>query len=149
MHKHEFDRLLAPAVAAVLETMFFSEPFGPPDADTGAAWLEARVSFSGEISGVLGVRISVRSARSLAASFLGEFEESLSETQIAQVVCELTNMLCGWLVSKAECQGCFDLGSPELCSADSRQPTETPTSEQSFAIENGILTVSLYASVPV
>ncbi|HEY2471456.1 MAG TPA: chemotaxis protein CheX [Terracidiphilus sp.] len=148
MPNYNFDRLVAPAVNAVLETMFFSVPLGRSEPDTGAANLEARVSFFGEVSGILGVRISEAGARSLAASFLGEFEESLSDPQTAQVVCELTNMLCGWIVSNLASQGCFDLGSPELFSAQSEPPLGMPDFEQSFAIENGTLTISLYASVP-
>jgi CheY-specific phosphatase CheX len=148
MHSHDFDRLLEPAVTAVLETMFFSEPLGPSDPNTSAPNLEVRMTFSGEVSGVLEVRISEASASSLAASFLGELEESLTESQIVQVVCELTNMLCGWIVSQPGSQGCFDLGSPELLSSHSDQPIETAACQQSFATENGTLTISLYSSVP-
>ena len=147
MRNCDFERYILPAVTAVLETMFFSEPLGPSERDTGAANLEAHVSFSGEISGILGVRISQPSARSLAASFLGEFEETLTETQIAEVVCEFTNMLCGWIVSKPESRACFDLGSPELLSACCEQTLALPAAQESFAIENGTLTVSLYPGV--
>jgi CheY-specific phosphatase CheX len=148
MHSHEFDCCLAPAVAAVLEAMFFSESLGPSDCDTSAENLEVRVSFSGEVSGTLELRLSTLSARSLAGSFLGQSEESLTESQIAQVVCELANMLCGSIVSMPGSQGCFDLGSPELLSAGSEPPLGIPACQQSFAVENGTLTVSLYSSVP-
>jgi CheY-specific phosphatase CheX len=147
MHSHNFDRLLAPAVTTVLETMFFSEPLGPSDPDTNTTNLQVRVPFSGEVSGALEIRISKSTARSLAASFLGESEESLSESQIAQVVCDLANMVCGWIVSKPGSQGCFDLGSPELLAPENQRPMGIPASQQSFAVENGTLTVSLYSSV--
>jgi CheY-specific phosphatase CheX len=148
MHNQDYESLLAPAVDAVLETMFFSQSLGPSDPDPGAANLKVRVPFSGEFSGILEVRISHASAPSLAASFLGESEESLTESQTAQVICELANMLCGWIVSKPGPQGCFDLGSPELLSTGCEQPVGIPACQQSFAVENGTLTVSLYSSVP-
>jgi CheY-specific phosphatase CheX len=147
MHSHHFDHLLEPAVTAVLETMFFSEPLGSSEPDSSAGKLEVRVPFSGEVSGVLEIRISKASARSLAASFLGESEESLTQSQTAQVVCELANMLCGWIVSKPGSQGSFDLGSPELLSPENDRPIGVPASQQSFGVENGTLTLSLYSSV--
>ena len=147
MHSHHFDHLIEPAVTAVLETMFFSELLGPSGPDSSPANLAVRVPFSGEVSGVLEIRISRASACSLAASFLGESEESLAESQAAQVVCELANMLCGWIVSKPGSQGCFDLGSPELLANQNECPMGLPASQQSFAVENGTLTVSLYSSV--
>jgi CheY-specific phosphatase CheX len=144
MHDQFFDQLLEPAVSAVLETMFFSAPIGPGLPDVGIPCVEARVYFSGELSGIFRMRVSEASARSLAASFLGEFEENLSVSQIAEVVCELTNMLCGWIVSKAKSQGCFDLRPPELVTSQCEQLPGMPVCEKSFAVENGVLAVSLY-----
>lgn len=145
MNAGDFEIHFASAVASVLESMFFSEAMGTCEATHETSDLQARVAFSGEVSGVLGVRLSEPSARSLAASFLGEAEDSLDETQIAQVVCELTNMLCGWIVSKAESQGVWELGSPKLVSAHCEEPESI---QQSFGVEHGILTLSLCLGVP-
>jgi CheY-specific phosphatase CheX len=141
---NDFGHLLEPAVRTVLETMFFSVPIDPSLPDTRTPFMEAGVCFRGELSGTFRVRISEASARSLAASFLGEFEETLAESQIAEVLCELTNMLCGWIVSHSRSEGCFDLGSPELVTPQSEQLPETPVCEGNFAVENGVLTVSVY-----
>ena len=146
MHSHELDNLLAPAVSDVLETMFFSETFGPAQPGVCAGDLEAQVAFIGQTSGTVGVRISQASARCLAASFLGESECSLTDAQVAQVVCELTNMLCGRIVSKMASQQCFDLGSPELHDAQVVVTDDALQVQQSFAIELGTLTVSLRSS---
>jgi CheY-specific phosphatase CheX len=91
------------------------------------------------------VRLSASSARSLAGAFLGEDEESLGEAQIAQVVCELANMLCGWIVSRTESRGVWELGSPELVGGDDEEPERI---QQSFGVEHGVLTVSLCLGVP-
>jgi CheY-specific phosphatase CheX len=146
----DFGSLLAPAAAAVLETMFFSELLGPGEqgeAGERSAELEARVPFSGEVSGVLGVSLSEQSARSLAASFLGEAEEELTSQQVCQVVCELSNMLCGWILTKIQSQRCFDLGTPELIDSTCEQPSGSPAVQQAFAVERGTLTICLYSSV--
>jgi CheY-specific phosphatase CheX len=136
MPDHELHHLLAIAVEDVLETMFFSETFGPCEPEAMVAQLEARVAFSGASSGSVAVRISESSARSLAASFLGEAEDS-------QVVCEVANILCGSIVTKMESQGCFDLGAPELYPDSNQQVVTSAAVQQSFAIERGTLTVSL------
>lgn len=142
MSDHDLDHLLAGAVDDVLETMFFSETFGSCESEPDLTAIEARVVFSGASSGSVAVRISESSARSLAASFLGESEDSLDDAQVAHVVCELTNMLCGSIVTKMECKGCFDLGAPELLREVETKVSTDHKLQQSFAIERGTITVS-------
>lgn len=146
MNAGDFKCYIAPAVASVLESMFFSEAEGSCEPSRGIEDVRARVSFSGKVCGVLEIRISKASACSLAASFLGEAEEALSGDQIGQVICELANMLCGWIVSKEDWRGVWELGSPELLSADEEDPDGVA---ESFALENGSLTVLLSLSVLV
>ncbi len=146
MNEGSLDQLLRGAVDAVLETMFFSTLLGPAEPDTGTAVLEAHVSFHGRPSGSLAVCLSEPSARLLASGFLGEDEEVLTDSQPGEIVCELTNMLCGSLVSKLESEQSFALGSPELVGAATRADAardDPPTVRQSFQLENGILTVTL------
>lgn len=142
MSELNYDQLVSETVDGVLETMFFSMPLGPAEPETGAAVLEARVRFHGRPSGAIGVCLSAASARILAAGFLGEDEEMLTDPQPGEVVCELANMLCGSLVSKLESEESFELASPELVPAGS-DPLELPAARQSFQLENGILTVTL------
>lgn len=150
MIEQNFHKLLSEAVDIVLETMFFSAPLGPAEEETGDAVLEARLSFHGLPSGTLTVRLSEASARILAAGFLGEDEETLTDSQAGQVVCELANMLCGSLVSKLESEERFDLDSPELIrprSEDAANQQAPLVARQSFELENGILTVTLHLGV--
>ncbi|MHB1673429.1 MAG: chemotaxis protein CheX [Acidobacteriaceae bacterium] len=147
MTKQNFDQLISGSVDAVLETMFFSALLGPAEAESGPAVLEARLAFHGRSSGTLAVRLSEPSARLLAAGFLGEDEETLTEAQLSQMVCELSNMVCGSLVSKLESEEHFDLDSPQFVAAGSTAaavPDAPPAARQSFELENGILTVTLY-----
>jgi CheY-specific phosphatase CheX len=92
------------------------------------------------------VRLSDASARKLAAGFLGEDEGMLTDSQPGQAVCELANMLCGSLLSKLESDESFDLAPPALVPAgreDSVGLEILPVARQSFALEEGILTVSV------
>ncbi len=142
-----FDRLLSGTVDSVLETMFFSAAWGPAEPEIGGAVLESRLAFHGRPSGTFAVCLSEPSARLLAAGFLGEDEETLTDSQTGQVVCELTNMLCGSLVSKLESDESFDLASPELVPSGSGTDPSSgapPAARQSFELEGGILTVTLH-----
>lgn len=146
MPDQDMQHLVATAVHDVLETMFFCEALDRCEPETGVAQLEARVAFSGAKSGTIDIQISEPSARDLAASFLGESE--VSNIQVAQVICELANMLCGSIVSKIEAPGCFDLGAPELLIHPDQQTEFTAEIQQSFAIERGTLTVALISCIP-
>lgn len=143
-----FNQMIIDAVDAVLETMFFAAPMGPspePQEDSIPV-LQARVEFTGKPSGNLRVSLCASSARLLAANFLGEDENTLTDGQIEQVVCELTNMLCGGVASQLESNQPFDLAPPELlpaCCPHRCQAAPVATAQQSFALENGFLTVTL------
>jgi chemotaxis phosphatase CheX-like protein len=142
MPEQDFGQLISESVDGVLETMFFSAPLGPAEPEPGDAVLEARLAFQGHPSGNLDVRISERSARLLAAGFLGEDEETLTDSQPG----ELANMLCGSLVSRLETEESFELASPELVIASAAAvaaPEDPPSACKSFELENGILTVTL------
>jgi hypothetical protein len=147
MSEQNLDQLLSETVDGVLETMFFSMPLGPAEPETGPTVLAARLAFHGNPSGTLEVCLSQASARLLAAGFLGEDDETLTDSQPGEVVCELANMLCGSLVSKLETDESFDLTSPELVPAGGATATDLeapPVARQSFELENGILTVTLH-----
>ena len=143
MSERNYDEMVSDAVDTVLETMFFSTPVGWAEPETGAAVFEACVLFRGQPSGALSVRLSSAGARALAASFLGEDEETLTEAQPGEVVCELANMLCGSLVSRLANEDGFDLAAPELPPAGADGLKFPVISTQSFELDNGILTVSL------
>jgi CheY-specific phosphatase CheX len=147
MTEHNLDQLLSGTVEAVLETMFFCSTLGPAEAETADTVVEARLAFHGHPSGTLGVRLSQASARGLAAGFLGEDEATLTDWQPALMVCELANMVCGSLVSMLEGEESFDLTSPELVPFEIKPAVVSepaPAARQSFALDNGILTVTLH-----
>ena len=144
MPEQNYDELVSGAVDTVLETMFFSMSLGRAEPETGASVVKARVAFHGRLCGALGVSLSGATARILAAGFLGEDEQSLTDAQSGEVVCELANMLCGSLVSRIESEESFDLTSPELVRTGDDFLESCPVARQSFEVENGILTVTLH-----
>lgn len=147
MTELNFNQLISSTVDSVLEAMFFSAAWGPAEPETSSAVLESRLAFHGRPSGTFGICLSEPSARLLAASFLGEDEETLTDSQTGQVVCELANMLCGSLVSKLQSDESFDLASPELVPSGSEIVAGSeapPVACQSFELEGGILTVTLH-----
>src|SRR5690348_7671396 len=110
----ELDQWLADGAAEVLETMFFTslaeEPEAPPLANAPSVC--ARVSFRGAPSGKLGIRAPVETGRRIASNFLGLEEQAVTETQIADVIGELSNMVCGWVLSRLESHTIFELQHP-------------------------------------
>ena len=138
-----YGQLLAGTVDEVLETMFFCFPLGPAEKETGPDVFRALLPFRGQPSGTLEVCLSEASARMLAAGFLGEDEEALTDAQPGEVVCELANMLCGSLVSRLESDRHFDLGSPVLLPAGFAATPYPAVASQTFQLENGILSVTL------
>jgi CheY-specific phosphatase CheX len=146
MTEQTYDRLISEAVDTVLETMFFTAPLGPAEMVSEGPVLEGRVSFVGIPSGVLSVRLSEASARTLTAGFLGKDEGLQTCSESNQVVCELANMLCGMLVSKLETKGTFDLAAPELITVAGQSDSGNEycfAAQQSCALEDGALTVTL------
>jgi CheY-specific phosphatase CheX len=115
MIDREVAESLAAAVSDVLETMFFSPVLGevpvstaPPEA------VAARLPFSGARSGDFGIRLAAGAAQVIAAGFLAEETREPSQEQVAEVVCELANMLCGSVLSRLDRGAHFDLGSPAV-----------------------------------
>jgi CheY-specific phosphatase CheX len=115
MTEAELRRVLEDSVRETLDAMFFTACLGAPE--PGVAPLPemaAQVVFEGSPSGRLTLRMAAGAARSLAANFLGEEEEAVSERQVGDVLCELANMVCGFVLSRVESAAEFRLGAPRV-----------------------------------
>jgi len=139
----ELGRILADSAAEVLESMFFTSPSGEagPEVLPQASWISAALSFHGAPSGRFGVQVPAETGRRIAASFLGQEEETLTESQTGDVVCELANMLCGSVLSRVEAETQFDLSQPRIESPGAGRPSPAATS--TFVMEEGPLAVWL------
>lgn len=149
MPEQSLNLICSETVSSVLETMFFTAPIDFADGDAESDAVESRVSFRGRPSGVFHLRVSASGARLLAAGFLGQDEDDLSEAQTVQVVCELANMLCGASLSQIESDQIFDLGAPEPVPPGTLLEAcqDSTAARQSFELESGILTVALHLEV--
>ena len=118
MQASDFTPIVTECCAEVLESMYFASVLETsshpgmnraPQADEYAFSLR----FQGDVHGSFGVSLGAAMARTLAANFLGEQEETLTDVEVAEVVGELTNMLCGSIVSRVEGTSKFALSHPE------------------------------------
>jgi len=130
----------------VLESMFFLEALGeaeeaPPDAET----VTAEVVFDGDPPGCFRMRLVQSAANSIAADFLGEDLDSLTERQAQEVSKEMANMICGAVLSRIESSASFRLGTPRILGG-APAAVAGNGEETRYTVEtgSGALTVSIY-----
>jgi len=107
-------KALADSIVETLDAMFFTSCLGEPDPEGAPPEMASQVSFEGTRPGRLTVRMTARAARSIAANFLGEDEDDVSDRQIGDVLCELANMICGFVLSRVEGAEELRLGAPRI-----------------------------------
>jgi CheY-specific phosphatase CheX len=128
------------AVAEVLETMFFAEPepaaadAGPGDETVSSACLNYR----GVVSGTLRVHLSADAARRLACDFLGS--EDPPPAEVAAVVREMANMICGAVLSRLHTEAAFELSAPVSCDGAAPGPDALV---RRFDLGGGVLRVTI------
>ena len=140
-------QMLLDSAAEVLETMFFTTlASDAAPQDSAGPWICARLSFRGNPSGSFGVGVPLETGRRIGASFLG-LEESITESEAGEVVCELANMLCGSVLSRLGTAARFELSHPQL------EPPETGcpkghTTSRLLGLDEGPLAVWLELEEP-
>jgi len=134
---------LAAAAADVLETMFFSSVIGeaPVRATPSADAVAARLQFSGARSGAFALRLTEAAAQVIAANFLAEETDEPSKPQVQEVVCELTNMMCGSVLSRLDRGAHFDLGQPAV--VDAAEVAQPEAVSRAFDIGEGEIAIFL------
>lgn len=145
-----FESTLRESTVEVLEKMFFIGGLGAPAPEGGHPTPEvaARLTFEGSPSGWLALRIGKMAARSIAADFLGEEEETLTDREAEEMACELANMLCGSVLSRTGSDATFRLSSPLVVPlADWIEPQDATIHR--VALANGALTIFMKAEIPV
>jgi CheY-specific phosphatase CheX len=135
---------LSSAVTEVLDCMFFLEVLGeiaepPPQAEN----VTVQVSFDGDPPGSFQMRIARPAADAVAADFLGEELESLTDQQSTDVTLELANMICGAVLSRIESRAAFRLGSPEVVANDAVQRKSSEETRCTVETGSGPLTVAI------
>lgn len=134
---------LSIAATEVLETMFFAsaepsqgEPsLGEPDSSIGDR-IGATLDFHGACAGRLALSLDRAAAEELASNFFGGVGEGGPEEDSQSVMAELTNMVCGAMLSHLDKNSIFCLDAPKQL-----QPGEEVTGEivKDLTLENGLL----------
>ena len=141
MPQTDVQQIFLESASEVLETMFFTGVADEDMPEDSASLLCAELSFHGRPSGRFGVRLPPATARLIAASFLGLDESEVNERQVADVICELTNMFCGSVLSRLEAGARFELMHPEI-NPDHFDWRQLPNSVGcTFGIEEGAITL--------
>lgn len=108
-------QLLSESAQTALETMFFASPDSvsmDPQRPAGEL-IAASLTFQGSPPGRFGLVVSDLLARNLAANFIGVDDPAeLLPGQVAEVIGELANMMCGAALSDLESNANFNLGAP-------------------------------------
>ena len=135
---------LSGAVADVLERMFFLEGLSEaPEPPPGAETVSVRVAFDGNPPGCFEMRLAREAADSIAADFLGEDRESLSEQQSTDVTLELANMICGAVLSRIESNAAFRLGAPQIVAGEGGLQGSKEETRYTVETGNGTLTAAI------
>lgn len=137
------EAVLIDSATEVLETMYFTSVFGlaEPDGPSAEPSLSAQLAFRGDAAGTFGVDAPMNTARTLAANFLAGEEDEVSETQCAEVLCELANMICGATLLRLGANSRFDLSHPEIKQERWKQQCGTGIARAALQLDNGVLEI--------
>jgi CheY-specific phosphatase CheX len=153
--------LLAISAEEVLQTMFFTQVVarkpvvnGVMEGVTEKPHLAVRLCFLGGLDstegtstsqpgGHLDLEVSREGAQWIASSFLAAEDGSVPQHRVADVICELTNVVCGNVMSSIASASGFSMLSPEVIRGTSKEWPHTVHYEESFQLERGWLTLRL------
>ena len=113
-------QLLSQAAEEVLGTMFFSfvDPVNSIDdlmeGPVLIQVLKSSLRFQGPVKGAVETYCALSICRSLAANFLGQEEEELSQEMVQDAFKEMTNMVVGRFLALIEPERVCALGLPEV-----------------------------------
>jgi CheY-specific phosphatase CheX len=141
MPRTDLQQIFLESVGEVLETMFFTGVVEEDSKETSDSIVSAELAFLGSLSGRFGVRVPQSTGRQIASSFLGLDESELSADQVGEVVCELTNMVCGSVLSRVEAGARFELMHPEVDPQNTDWTLYKDAVGSTFGLEEGTVTI--------
>ena len=130
MYATGLSKTIVDSAAEVLETMCFACVLGlaEPEALAERDNISSTVRFAGDLAGSMSVTVPQPYARNLASSFLGITEVEVSPLVTRQFVSELTNMICGCVLTGLDSQGAFQLFTPTVQQAPGVRVVPEPVS---------------------
>jgi CheY-specific phosphatase CheX len=141
MQETELQQIFLESTEEALEAMFFTGISSEAAEETGAGAIAAELKFQGSLCGRFGLRMPPATARSMAANFLGLEEAEIVESQVAEVACELTNIICGSVLTRYESGARFELLHPEIDSNQTDWRQFNQAFGCTFGVDEGSLTV--------
>ena len=100
------------AVSETLELMCFTGLLGKSDQEPAGENLCASVSFHGDAEGMVRLTVPDSTAAELTSAFLGLDGDCIQQEHVTSVAIELTNMVCGSMLSNHAENGRFHLEQP-------------------------------------
>jgi CheY-specific phosphatase CheX len=142
MPRADLQQIFLESASEVLESMFFAGLSEGEDCPQGSgALLSTKLTFHGNPSGRFGIQTAHSTGLVIAASSLGLDETEVTEAQVAEVVCELTNMICGSVLSRVEAGARFELVQPKIASENTDWRQYDQAVGSTFGLEDGTLTL--------
>lgn len=108
-------QLLSETAQETLASMFFisADAVSANAARPSGALISSALTFRGSPCGRFEALVSVPLARALTANFLGlEDASSLASGQVEEIMGELTNIVCGAVLSELQASSNFDISTP-------------------------------------
>ena len=142
MQAIDFKPFMESAVSEVLESMCFISSEGEAADMAGSSysdWIRGELDFSGSPGGTFGIAVPPSTAVAIAANFLGEDESDLSAEQTVEVVCELTNMVCGTLLAQLDSRQAFSLSSPRHTPSGTETLASVERIQNTYALDEGLI----------
>jgi len=140
MSPAELDRALTRCTGRVLETMCYADPLPITGLEEGQPFVRAELKFHGTFEGVFHLDVTEEAGRGLAATFLGA-DDDVPAPQMASVICELTNMICGSMLSSLDAQADIHLDAPEV--VEEPAPHSGNALSRAFEIDDGQMAVAI------
>ncbi len=134
--------LMESAVAEVLESMYFISSEGEVQDEEDSVrpdWIRGELEFAGTPGGTFGIAVPPSTAALMAANFLGEDEIDPTDKQTVEVVCELTNMVCGTLLAQIDSKQAFTLSTPRHVLPGTESPMKSGRIEGTYATDEGLV----------
>lgn len=87
------------------------------------------------------MRLPVSTAEIVAGNFLGHSGGEITSAQVEEVICELSNMICGSFLSRFRKDAIFDLAHP-VCSRE-RCGGSSGATVQTLELDEGLMQIWL------
>jgi len=139
----DLKKMLADAAEEVLATMFFAMLDEPATLSGEALWTRVRVGFWGHATGALTLCATREATAEMTVNFLGlDSQPPPPEAEQKEVAKELTNMICGAVLSRMERTDMLHLLPPEVlpaCDQIAPVPAGSQMVEQIFGVGAGVM----------